>query len=171
MSTAFLRESDLEEKPVQVKRVSPLPPGAKNLMTLGGRDRLRQELLRLVEIERPKLAAGKEEAKPQLDALDDQIRYLQQSLQSAEVVEPPPPGEERTRIRFGAQVSLRDKKGVIAQYRLVGVDETDAERGRISFISPLARALTKARIGQKVELKTRTGSNQLEVTAIDYPSD
>ena len=152
-----------------MKRASPLPPGAKNLMTAEGRELLRKEIARLAEVERPKLAAAKD-AKPQLDDLDDQIRYLQESLQTAEVVEPPPSGEERARVRFGALVSVRDRKGVIARYRIVGVDETDMDQGRISYISPLARALTNAKVGQKVALKTRTGANELEVTGIEYPA-
>jgi len=171
MSRAFLRESDLEEKPVQVKRVSPLPAGARHLMTAGGRERLSQEMTRLVETERPALAAAKEEGKARLEETDERIRYLEESLRTAEIVAPPPPGEERTRIRFGATVAVRDAKGPVARYRLVGVDETDVDRGWISYLSPLARALMNARIGQKVTLQARGGANVLEVTAIDYGAD
>jgi transcription elongation factor GreB len=165
MSRAFLRESDLEEKPVQVKRQSPLPLGAKNLITPGGREKLRQELERLVETERPALAAAKEELEP----LDERIRYLQNSLQTAEVVASPPPGEERMKARFGALVTVKDQAGTIASYRLVGVDETEVDRGWISYLSPLARVLLNARIGQRVTFRARSGVSEMEVVGVDYP--
>jgi transcription elongation factor GreB len=169
MSRAFLRESDLEEKPIQPKRQSPLTPGAKNLVTRGGWERLRQELERLVETERPALAAAKDESGVQLEAMDERIRYLQNSLQTSEIVAAPPLGEERAKVRFGASVTVRDRAGTISNYRLVGVDETEVDKGWISFLSPLARVLMNARVGQRVTFRAPSGVSEMEVVSVDYP--
>ena len=130
MSKAFTRESDdLPEVPVVARQRSPLPPGAKNYLTPDGARRLREELERLVQVERPRQAASPDhpEAKRQLQELDQRIYYLQQSLQSAVVVAPPIVPEAG--IRFGASVTVRDRSGGESRYRIVGVDETDLDRG------------------------------------------
>src|ERR1043165_8743258 len=103
MSRAFVRESDVPQLPDLPPQVSPLPPGAKNFLTPGGAERLRGELAQLLSIERPRLAARPADdmdAKRELQVLDQRIRYLQQSLRTAEIVAPPTGPADN--VRFGA---------------------------------------------------------------------
>ncbi len=169
MSKAFTRESDdLPDEPTIRPLPSPLPPGAKNYLTPDGARRLREELDRLVQVERPGLAASPEDqdAKRSLHVLDQRIRHLQQSLHSAEVV--PPPGVPEDRVRFGATVTVREHSGDEARYRIVGADETDLDRGWVSWFSPIARALLNARLGQRVRFKFPSGEEELEIVSIAY---
>jgi transcription elongation factor GreB len=165
MSKAFLRESDTEEAPERPPPVSLLPPGTKNLLTPDGAERLRAELTRLVEVERPPLAtAGRDaDTKRELLALDQRIRHLENSLRTAEIV--PSSSSEET-VRFGATVAVRDRSGELSRYRIVGVDETDLTRGWISWQSPLARALLNARRGQRVAFRAPSGPQELEIVEI-----
>ena len=167
MSKAFLRETDLPELSDRPPP-SLLPFGAKNYVTPGGLQRMREELARHLEIDRPPLIAGgmDGEAKRQLQALDQRIHYLEQSLRTAVVVERPhAPIDE---IRFGATVTVRDQKGETSTYRIVGVDEVESERGHISWLSPIARALVAAKAGQRVIFKSPVGEQPLDVLAIVY---
>ena len=169
MSKAFTRESDdLPDVPVVARQRSPLSPGAKNYLTRDGARRLREELDRLVQVERPRQRATPDnpEAKRQLQVLDHRIDYLQRSLQSAVVVAPPIGPEPG--VRFGASVTVRDRNGGESRYRIVGVDETDIERGWVSFLSPIAKALLNARLGERVRLELPSGQEELEILSISY---
>lgn len=167
MSRAFVRESDFPQMPELPPQVSPLPPGAKNLITPAGAQRLRVELARLTEVERPRLAGARPDdtdAKRELQVLDQRLRYLQQSLRTAEIV---PTGDGPPDVvRFGASVTVREKTGAETRYRIVGVDETDPDRGDVSWLSPIARALLNTRVGERVMLKAPRGSQELEIVAI-----
>lgn len=168
MSRAFVRESDVPQLPELPPQVSPLPPGAKNYLTPEGAEKLRAELARLAETQRPPLAAAPADdldAKRELQVLDQRIRYLQESLRTAEVV---PPSAEKEVVRFGATVTVREKSARETQYRIVGVDETDLDRNWVSWLSPIARALLNARRGDRVVLKAPRGDRELEIVAIDY---
>ena len=168
MSKAFTREeSDGQALPEITPLPSALPPGARNLMTYDGAERLRAELARLVETERPVLAADKSDpdAKRRLALLDQRILQLQQSLESAEVISPPS-GAAKS-VTFGATVKIRGEEGEEV-FRIVGVDETDQERGRISYLSPVARALMNARVGQRVEFQYPCGGETVEILDIRY---
>ena len=168
MSRAFVRESDVPQLPDLPPLASPLPPGTRNLLTPGGAERLRMELQRLLGTERPRLAAAPADdfdAKRELQVLDQRIRYLQESLRTAEVT--PPPAEHGV-VRFGATVTVREPKGAETTYRLVGVDETDLDRNEVSWLSPIARALLNARLGDRVQLKAPRGTRELEIVRIAY---
>ena len=168
MSKAFTRESDdVPELPALPRQPSPLPPGAKNYLTREGAARLREELNRLLQ-DRVQLAAsqGDVEAKQQLQIVDQRIDRLQQSLRSAVVVSPPVAPEDR--VRFGASVTVREHSGAESRYRIVGVDETDLNRGWISWVSPLAKALLNARLGQRVRFKLPSGEEELEIVELAY---
>ena len=172
MSKAFTRESDdAPERPNPPRRAAALPPGVKNYLTPGGEKRLREELGRLMKNERPApaLAADDPDARRQLAALDQRIEHLQQSLQTAVVV-PPPPSHE-TRARFGATVTVRHPQGEESSYRLVGMDETDLERNWISWLSPIARTLLNTEAGQRVRFKFPSGEEELEIVRIEYGED
>jgi transcription elongation factor GreB len=171
MSKAFTKEDDAGD--VLVPRpVSPLPPGARNHLTAAGARRLREELAKL-ETERPGLLARVGEAgmrgadaKERLQHLEQRVAYLQQSLRSAEVAVVPPPPHDT--VRFGATVTVRDQRGEETTYRIVGVDETNLDRNEVSWLSPIARALLNARVGQKVPFRFPAGAAQLEIVRIAY---
>ncbi len=172
MSKAFVRESDEMHEPRLAAPVSPLPPGSRNYVTPSGAKRLREELTHLRDLERPALALRSPEdpeAKFRLAALDHRIRYLQQSLLTAEIV-PLTPGATDA-VRFGTTVIVREPEGTMMQYRLVGVDETDPARGAISWVSPLAQALMNAKVGARVEVTTPAGPKTLTIAAIRYDAE
>ncbi|MDB6165494.1 MAG: GreA/GreB family elongation factor [Lacunisphaera sp.] len=171
MSKAFTKEDDTGDAPVLPRLVSPLPPGTRNYLTRAGERHLRGELNQLAE-KRPVLLASAQtdaEAKRQLAALDQRLSYLQDSLRSAEVPPLPLPGDDR--VRFGATVMVKEKDGTKTSYRIVGVDETDPDRNRVSWLSPIARALLSARLGQKVAFKFPSGQKELEIIRIDYEAE
>lgn len=169
MSKAFTREDDdAPEPPPRPRRVSSLPFGTKNYITADGAARLRDELARLVEVERPSIAAapGDPAGIERRSAVDARIVAIKQVLGSAVVVEPPaPPWDE---VRFGATVGTRDRRGETTTYRIVGVDETDLDNDLVSWISPVAKSLLNGRIGQRVRLRLPGGDEDLEITDIRY---
>lgn len=175
MSRAFTREDDARDA-LLPKPVSPLPPGARNYLTAAGAARLREELRRLADEDRPRLMAASAEeggrgadAKEELQRVELRIAYLQQSLATAEVTAPPDPPHDV--VRFGATVEVRDPKGAVTRYRIVGVDEADFSRDEVSWLSPIARALLNARLGQKVRFRFPSGETELEIVAIRYEAE
>jgi transcription elongation factor GreB len=104
-----------------------------------------------------------------LQALDQRIRFLRESLRTAEVV--PAPTDHDDVVRFGATVGVRETNGEFARYRLVGVDEAAPGRGWISWTSPLARALLNVRRGERVTFATPLGPKELEIVELSYESD
>ncbi len=158
-----------------------LPQGTKNYITPAGYARLKNELQQLLDQERPALvkviawAASNGDrsenadyiyGKRRLREIDRRIRFLTKRLEIAEVIDPARAGVEQ--VFFGATVTYSDSKGVERTVSIVGQDEIDPVRGHISWISPVARALNKARTGDVVTLKTPAGSEELEVIEIRY---
>ncbi|MBI3413736.1 MAG: GreA/GreB family elongation factor [Verrucomicrobia bacterium] len=169
MSKAFTRESDdAADEPARARVPSPLPPGAKNYLTPGGAARLREELDRLIQTERPRVAQlpDETERKRRLQFMDERIHQLGQSLATAEVT--PPPQTPDGVVRFGATVTVRERDGSESSYRIVGVDETDSDRDWVSWLSPIARALLGARVGQRVRFKFPAGEKELEIVSVAY---
>ncbi|MEO7599551.1 MAG: GreA/GreB family elongation factor [Opitutus sp.] len=167
MSKAFLRETDFDDLPPLRPTTLCLPPGVKNYITSEGADRLRSELDTLSMETRPPIAAkalNDAELRRELQAIDQRIRHLQESLRSAEIVTPIPSSDV---VRFGSTVKVRDRTGEVSRYRFVGVDETDLERGCVSWRSPLARALLNARAGDTVEVTTPAGTKHLTLISIE----
>jgi transcription elongation factor GreB len=169
MSKAFTRESDDEEdEPLAPPPSASLPPGAKNYMTPDGAERLRAEMDRLMNQERPALVSSADDGnrKRKLQRLDRRILQLEESLRTA-VVMPTP--EDRSEVRFGATVTVRRRGGEVS-YRIVGVDETDLDNNWVSYLSPIARALLNARLGEKVQFRFPSGEEELEIVGIEYES-
>ena len=181
MSKAFTRESDAGDEP-EDDAVSPLPAGARNYMTPGGFARLKAELDHLTGSERPALVAtvawaasngdrsenaDYQYGKKRLREIDRRIRHLTKRLEVAEVVDPAT-REETDQVFFGATVAYVNAAGEENMVRIVGVDETDPARRYISWISPVARALIKAREGDTVTLKTPGGDDALEIVEVRY---
>jgi len=185
MSKAFTRESDAGDDEDDLEAVSPLPVGARNYMTPGGFARLSTELERLVHKERPELvvtvawAAGNGDrsengdyiyGKKRLREIDRRIRFLIKRLDISEVVDPAAPRDEEQagQVFFGATVTIRNARGEARIVAIVGVDEIDTARGYISWVSPMARALLKAREGDTVTLRTPGGVEDIDIDAVRY---
>jgi transcription elongation factor GreB len=154
-------------------------------MTPGGFARLKAELDLLVSRERPELvatiawAAGNGDrsengdyiyGKKRLREIDRRIRFLIRRLDNAEVVDPAAKREDDAaeRVYFGATVTVRGEDGATRTVSIVGIDETDTARGYVSWISPMARALLKAREGDTVTLRTPAGHEEIEVVLVRY---
>jgi transcription elongation factor GreB len=186
MNKAFTRESDEEEEDGDApENASPLPLGSKNYMTPAGFTRLKDELDQLLGRERPELvatiawAAGNGDrsengdyiyGKRRLREVDRRIRFLIKRLDAAEVVDPMSRRDEGEddRVYFGATVTVRNTRDEERTVSIVGVDEIDTARGYISWVSPMARALLKAREGDTVTLNTPGGVEDLDILLVRY---
>jgi transcription elongation factor GreB len=153
----------------------------KNYITAGGADKLKAELRKLLHEERPELvktitwAASNGDrsengdyiyGKRRLRQIDSRIRFLTKRLESAEIVDPEAVRSDR--VRFGARVTIVDEDERKRVYRIVGVDETDAANGSVSWVSPVAKALLNARVGDVVRLRSPKGEEDLEIVKIEY---
>jgi len=165
MSKAFTKEDDLPE-PVIQRRTSVLPPMAKNYLTPDGEKKLKAEMQGLMQTvgERERAEGNVPNAEQQ--AQRERIQYLKESLESAEVVHPPTGPADK--VRFGATVKVKEKSGEESEYRIVGVDETDIERGWVSWLSPVAKALLNKRAGDRVVLRLPDQVEELEILSVDY---
>jgi transcription elongation factor GreB len=145
-----------------------MPHGVKNYLTADGARRLQTELDRLMQVERPKLATAPpdSEARNRLRSFDQQIQRLQQTLATAVLV--PPPSKPWERVRFGATVTVRSRADEETHYRIVGIHETDLDRGWVSWLFPIARALLNARLGHYVRFQFPSGEEELEIVQIEY---
>ena len=167
MSKAFTREDDAGDSPAPIRQWPKVAPGAKNYVTVAGAQALRTELDDLLQTKRPAVAGTQsDEARRELQLIDQRVLHLQESLGSAVVVEPPP--QPWDHVRFGATVRVKEKQGEEATYRIVGVDEADIDRDWISWVSPLARALLNARVGDRVRFRVPAGERELEILEIRY---
>jgi transcription elongation factor GreB len=161
-----------------------IPAGRKNYMTHAGHARLRAELLHLLDEERPRVvevvhwAASNGDrsengdylyGKKRLREIDRRIRFLTQRLDRAVVVDPSV-HHGQDQVFFGATVTFAREDGQPCTVTLLGIDEADTTRGQISWVSPVAQALLKARVGDEVRLRTPSGWETLEVLAVSYPA-
>jgi transcription elongation factor GreB len=185
MSKAFVREneSDVDDDDIELPGV---PAGTRNYITPQGYQRLKDELLRLLNVERPEVvrtvswAASNGDrsengdyiyGKKRLREIDRRIRFLTKRLDIAEVVDPAARAqadEPSDQIFFGATVRYATGDGQEHEITIVGVDEVDPAHGRVSWISPIARALLKAREGDTVPLRTPAGVETLDILAVRY---
>jgi len=181
MSKAFTKESDQDEDD---ELPSPPPvPGGKNYITRAGYDRLRAELFTLIDDERPKIveivhwAASNGDrsengdylyGKKRLREIDRRIRFLTRRLEIAEVVDAST-HHGGDQVFFGSTLTYADDTGAETTVTILGVDEADSAQGQISWVSPVARALLKARVGEVVRLVVPGGTQELEVLSVSYP--
>jgi transcription elongation factor GreB len=182
MNKAFTRESDGDEE--EDAALPEIPAGTKNYITPQGLARLREELLQLIDGERPKVVEAVHWAakngdrsengdyiygKKRLREIDRRIRFLTKRLEIAEVADPAlHHGNEQ--IFFGATVTYADEKGDEHSVTIKGIDEADHAKGEVSWISPIARALLKAREGDVVKLVTPAGAQEIEIVEVTYPA-
>ncbi|MBM3395174.1 MAG: transcription elongation factor GreB [Betaproteobacteria bacterium] len=159
-----------------------IPAGAKNYITPKGYQRMREEALQLIDKERPEVvrivswAASNGDrsengdyiyGKRRLREIDRRIRFLTKRLDAAEVIDPTT-REASDQVFFGATITVSDEDRVKRSYTIVGIDEADATSGRISWISPMARALIKKREGDSIQLRTPGREQTLDIVKVEY---
>lgn len=181
MSKAFTREPDGDEDELDLDAGAAGSTPFRNYITPAGYRRLNDELGRLWTDERPKLvetitwAASNGDrsengdyiyGKRRLREIDRRIRFLSRRIDSAVVVANT--GRDHERVYFGATVTVAGEDGAERTVSIVGVDELDPARGRVSWISPVAKALQGARVDDVVTLRTPGGIEQLEIVTIRY---
>ncbi len=182
MSKAFTKESDTQADDDEGPALPPIPAGSRNYMTPAGYARLRGELLDLIDNERPKIvevvhwAASNGDrsengdylyGKKRLREIDRRIRFLTKRLEVAEVVDPlVHAGSDQ--VFFGATVTYVDEEDATSTITIMGIDEADSGQGQVSWVSPVARALLKSRVGDEVPLPTPGGVRLLEVLEVRY---
>jgi transcription elongation factor GreB len=185
MNKAFTKERDDDDgdEDDASSVLSALPAGAKNYITPAGYARLRNELMTLLDVERPKVVETVSWAakngdrsengdylygKKRLREIDRRIRFLTKRLDIAEVADPSlHHGSDQ--IFFGASVTYADEEGHERTVTIKGIDEADNLAGEVSWVSPIARALLKAREGDEVTLLTPKGPQRIEVLSVSYP--
>ena len=174
MSKAFTKETDdaPEDDVVSPLPSASLPPGTKNYLTAAGAQRFRAELEAMMRDE--------PDAETAKDDLSSEERYqrrrrkrrmveIEHILRLAEIVPPLASVEERKEVIFGATVTVREvRSGEESQYQIVGVDEVDEGEDRVSLYAPIARALLKARVGQRVRFRSPAGEEELEIVKVEY---
>jgi transcription elongation factor GreB len=182
VSRAFLSESDeafMDDDVPETK--DPLPPGVKNYMTPEGAGRLRRELDGLVNAERPGLLTNLSRAvteggapekegmlrdRRRLREIERRIEYIERMLDRLDVVDPD--AQDPSRVLFGATVTVRDGAGGEKAYRIVGIDESEPSEGRVSWISPVAKALLGKRVGDAAAVALPKGIVNLKIVKIEY---
>ncbi len=184
MNKAFVREPEGDDDDDSGGGLPPIPAGAKNYITPQGHRRIREELLHLIDVERPEVvkvvhwAASNGDrsengdyiyGKRRLREIDRRIRFLTKRLDLAEVVNPSV-HHGSDQVFFGATVTYVNAEGDEHMVTIVGIDELDPLHGKISWVSPVARALTKAREGDVVTLRTPAGEDELEIISVQYPA-
>ena len=183
MSKAFTKETDSDNDDDDIS-LPALPAGGKNYITPQGYARLRAELLDLMDNERPKVVEAVHWAarngdrsengdyiygKKRLREIDRRIRFLTKRLEIAEVTDPSA-HHGSDQVFFGSTVTYADEAGKEQTVTILGIDEADSSRGEVSWISPISRALLKAREGDVVKLVTPAGVQEIEVLEVRYPA-
>ena len=181
MSKAFTRESDGEDDELALP---PLPAGSKNYITPLGYATLRAELFELIDNERPRIveivhwAASNGDrsengdyhyGKKRLREIDRRIRFLTKRLEIAEITDPSN-HHGKDQVFFGATVTYVDEADVERTVTILGIDEADSLKAEVTWVSPIARALLKAREGDVVKLVTPVGVQEVEVVEVRYPA-
>jgi transcription elongation factor GreB len=181
MSKAFTKESDGDDEELQLPA---LPPGGKNYITPSGYACLRSELLELMDNERPKVvetvhwAASNGDrsengdylyGKKRLREIDRRIRFLTKRMEIAEIMDPCV-HFGNPQVFFGATVTYEDDTGVQRTVTIKGIDEADTSKGEVSWVSPIARTLLKAREGDVLKLVMPTRVGEIEVVRVIYPA-
>ena len=184
MNKAFVKEPTGDEEDDLEGGLPEIPPGAKNYITPAGYQRMRSELLHLIDEARPEVvrlvswAASNGDrsengdyiyGKRRLREIDRRIRFLTRRLDLAEVVDSSRQ-ENTDQVFFGATVEYGTADGEVHTVTIVGIDEVDLDCGHVSWISPIARALLKAKVGDQVTLHTPAGPAPIDVLDVRYPA-
>jgi transcription elongation factor GreB len=184
MNKAFVKETEEEGDEDGAGGVPALPSGVKNYMTPAGHQAIKDELLQLIDVDRPEVvrivswAASNGDrsengdyiyGKRRLRQIDRRIRFLINRLDIAAVVDPSV-HHGSDQIFFGATVTYENQAGEQHTVTIAGIDEMDPLHGKISWVAPVARALTKARTGDVITLRTPSGLDELSILDVQYPT-
>ena len=181
MSKAFTKEDTSNENDEPEFKAPSIPAGGKNYMTPAGFKRMQQEMHNLRTKIRPEITqtvawaaangdrsenADYQYGKRRLREIDRRLEFLTKRLESAHVVDPLAVACDH--VKFGATVTIADEDGNERTYTIVGIDEIDLSKGRISWASPIANALMRAKVGDSITFQAPKGKQELEVLAIHY---
>ena len=181
MNKAFVKESDNDDDDEALALAQAIPAGAKNYITPAGYQRIKDELLQLIDVDRPEVvrivhwAASNGDrsengdyiyGKRRLREIDRRVRFLIKRLENAEVVQSS--GRDTDQVFFGARVKVKTGDQT-REITILGLDEVEPARGIVSWVSPIARALIKAREGDIVTLRTPAGEEKVEIVEVSYP--
>lgn len=182
MNKAFTKETDdADDDDLQLPA---LPASGKNYITPAGHARIRAELLDLIDNERPKVvdivhwAASNGDrsengdyiyGKKRLREIDRRIRFLTKRLEIMEITDPAV-HRGSDQVFFGATVTYADEAGTERTVTIMGIDEADSAQGQVSWVSPIARTLLKAHLGDVLQLLTPAGKVEIEVLSVRYPA-
>ena len=184
MNKAFVKESDGDDDEEAAALALAIPAGSKNYITPAGYQRIKDELLQLIDVDRPEVvrivhwAASNGDrsengdyiyGKRRLREIDRRIRFLTKRMDSAAIVDPSV-HHGSDQIFFGATVTYRNQNDETRTITIVGIDELDPLNGKISWVAPVARALTKAREGDVVTFQAPHGVEELEILEVSYPA-
>ncbi|MNK70604.1 Transcription elongation factor GreB [compost metagenome] len=184
MNKAFVKESDNDDDEEAAALALAIPAGAKNYITPAGYQRIKEELLQLIDVDRPEVvrivhwAASNGDrsengdyiyGKRRLREIDRRIRFLTKRMDLAAIVDPSV-HHGNDQVFFGATVTYRTSDGEMHTITIVGIDEFDPLNGKISWVSPMARTITKAREGDVITLNTPLGEEELELLEVTYPA-
>lgn len=182
MSKAFTKE--VEDSDDDVPQLPRPPASGKNYITPAGYARTQAELLTLIDLERPQVVDAVHWAasngdrsengdyiygKKRLREIDRRIRFLTQRLEIMSVTDPRLHHGSK-QIFFGATVTYIDDAGAQTTVTILGTDEADSAKSEVSWVSPIARTLLKARVGDLLQLLTPAGPVGIEVLSVHYPA-
>lgn len=184
MNKAFVKESEQDEDDEAAALALAIPPGSKNYITPAGYQRIKDELLQLIDVDRPEVvrivhwAASNGDrsengdyiyGKRRLREIDRRIRFLTKRMDSAAIVDPSV-HHGTDQVFFGATIRYANQHGEENTITIVGIDELDPLNGKISWVAPVARALTKARAGDTVTFQAPHGMEELDILEVSYPA-
>ncbi|SFL65022.1 MULTISPECIES: transcription elongation factor GreB [Rugamonas] len=184
MNKAFVKESDQDDDDEAAALALAIPPGSKNYITPAGYQRIKDELLELIDVARPEVvrivhwAASNGDrsengdyiyGKRRLREIDRRIRFLTKRMDLAAIVDPSV-HHGSDQVFFGATVTYSNQDGETRTITIVGIDELDPLKGKISWVAPVARALTKAREGDLVSFQAPHGVEEMEILEVSYPA-
>jgi transcription elongation factor GreB len=184
MNKAFVKESDGDDDEEAAALALAIPAGSKNYITPAGYQRIKDELLQLIDVDRPEVvrivhwAASNGDrsengdyiyGKRRLREIDRRIRFLTKRMDSAAIVDPSV-HHGSDQIFFGATVTYCNQNDETRTITIVGIDELDPLNGKISWVAPVARALTKAREGDVITFQAPHGVEELEILEVSYPA-
>ena len=185
MNKAFTKESDSDEQDDGLEAAAAsLPGGGKNYITPQGFARLRDELVNLMDVERPQVVEAVHWAakngdrsengdylygKKRLREIDRRVRFLGKRLEIAEITDPSA-HHGSDQVFFGATVRYADERGDEQSVTILGIDEADSAQAQVSWISPIARSLLRSRVGDSVRLATPGGAREIEILDVGYPA-
>ncbi|MES2161007.1 MAG: transcription elongation factor GreB [Pseudomonadota bacterium] len=184
MNKAFVKESDQDDDEEAAALALAIPAGSKNYIRPEGYQRIKQELLQLIDVDRPEVvrivhwAASNGDrsengdyiyGKRRLREIDRRIRFLTKRMDSAAIVDPSV-HHGSDQVFFGATVTYCNQLDETRTITIVGIDELDPLNGKISWVAPVARALTKAREGDVITFQAPHGVEELEILEVTYPA-